>query len=110
METLAVPQTDADDRTDANYVDLVRRLSRQSVTKHFDAYADVGWDELEMAIDPEDPRFELPAVDPLGGSDWYRDQPPDVRAGIGLHRVATAMKVGEQFESVLKRGLLEFAA
>jgi P-aminobenzoate N-oxygenase AurF len=92
------------------YEDTVRRLSRQSVTKHFDAYADVDWDAPDMALDPDDPRFELPAVDPLGATDWYRSQPPHTRSRIGLHRVAAAMKVGEQFESVLKRGLLEFAA
>jgi len=96
--------------TPSAYEDTVRRLSHQSVTKHFDAYADVDWDAPEMAIDPDDPRFELPAVDPLGATTWYREQPPDIRARIGLHRIAVAMKVGEQFESVLKRGLLEFAA
>lgn len=94
------------------YEDTVRRLSRQSVTagKHFDAYTDVDWDGPDMAVDADDPRFELPAVDPLGATDWYRSQPPAIRAHIGLHRIAAAMKVGEQFESYLKRGLLEFAA
>jgi len=92
------------------YEDTVRRLSSQSVTKHFDAYADVDWDAPDMAVDPDDPRFELPAVDPLGATDWYRTRPPATRANIGLHRIAAAMKVGEQFESLLKRGLLEFAA
>jgi hypothetical protein len=96
--------------TRSAYEDTVRRLSRQSVTKHFDAYADVDWDAPEMAVDPDDPRFELPAVDPLGATTWYREQSPDIRAGIGLYRIAAAMKVGEQFESILKRGLLEFAA
>ena len=32
-----------------------------------------------------------------------------MRARIGLHMIATFMKIGLQFESVLKRGLLEFA-
>src|SRR5690242_5977724 len=94
------------------YEDTVRRLSRQSVTagKHFDAYVDVDWDAPDMAVDADDPRFELPAVDPLGATDWNRDLPQHTRTRIGLHRVAAAMKVGEQFESLLKRGLLEFAA
>jgi len=92
------------------YEDTVRRLSRQSVTKHFDAYADVDWDGPDMAVDSDDPRFELPAVDPLGATDWYRSRPAATRSRIGLHRIAAAMKVGEQFESLLKRGLLEFAA
>src|SRR5262249_30094638 len=95
---------------DGAYEALVGRLSRQSVTKHFDAYADVGWDAPEMQIDPADPRFELLETDPLATTEWYRGQPPEVRAHIGLHRIAGNMKVGLQFESVLQRGLLEFAA
>jgi hypothetical protein len=95
---------------DGAYEALVGRLSRQSVTKHFDAYADVDWDAPEMQIDPADPRFELLDTDPLAATDWYRSQPPEVRARIGLHRIAGNMKVGLQFESVLQRGLLEYAA
>jgi hypothetical protein len=52
----------------------------------------------------------LPDEDGLGASAWYRAQPPAVRARIGLHVYATFMKIGAQFEGVLKRGLLEFAA
>jgi hypothetical protein len=91
------------------YADLVRRLSHQSVVKHFDAYADIDWDAPAMRIDPDDPRWELSAEDVLGGTAWYRAQPPGVRSRIGLHMMATFMKVGLQFEGVLKRGLLEFA-
>jgi hypothetical protein len=91
------------------YLQLIERLSHQSVVKHFDAYADVAWDAPEMHIDPTDPRWELGTDDPLGQTEWYRRQPADIRARIGLHRIATAMKIGLQFESVLKRGLLEYA-
>jgi hypothetical protein len=92
-----------------SYPALVKRLSHQSVLKHFDAYADVAWDSEEFRIDPTDPRWELPEDDVLGGTAWYRSQPDAVRARIGLHLVANFMKIGLQFESVLKRGLLEFA-
>lgn len=88
---------------------LVARLSRQSVTKHYDAYADIPWDDPEYQIDPHDPRWELTMGDTLGATEWYRSQPQEVRAEIGLYRVATAMKVGLQFENILKRGLLEHA-
>lgn len=91
------------------YRRLLERLSHQSVVKHHDAYADVPWDDPEYAVDPADPRFELPETDPLGRTDWYRSLPQPVRARIGLHLLATFMKIGAQFESVLKRGLLEFA-
>lgn len=88
---------------------LVQRLSRQSVVKHFDAYADIDWESEELRIDPEDPRWELTDEDVLGATAWYRSQPQAVRARIGLHMIANFMKIGVQFESVLKRGLLEFA-
>ena len=94
---------------DEAFVQLVRRLSRQSVDKHYDAYADIPWDDPAYAIDPDDPRWELLAGDPLGATEWYRSQPASVRSRIGLARVTSAMKIGLQFENILKRGLLEFA-
>jgi len=96
---------DADDA----YRRLVARLSHQSVVKHFDAYVDVPWDDPAYAIDHDDPRFELPDFDALGSTTWYQSQPAAVRSRIGLHMVATFARIGWQFESVLKRGLLEFA-
>jgi hypothetical protein len=92
-----------------SYSDLLQQLSHQSVVKHFDAYADVAWDDPENRIDPHDPRFELSGLDPLGGTEWYRTRPAPLRARIGLHTIATFMKIGAQFENVLQRGLLEFA-
>ncbi|MGH7822786.1 MAG: AurF N-oxygenase family protein [Candidatus Binatia bacterium] len=92
-----------------SYSDLVERLSRQSVVKHFDAYADVAWDSEELRIDPEDPRWELDRDEALGATAWYRSQAQPIRARIGLHVIANFMKIGVQFESILKRGLLDFA-
>src|SRR5262249_36525311 len=92
------------------YAALLARLSRQSVVKHFDAYADVTWDAQDFRIDSEDERWELPPDEGLGATAWYRAQPPGVRARIGLHTIATFMQIGLEFESVLKRGLLEFTA
>jgi hypothetical protein len=89
--------------------DLVQRLSHQSVVKHFDAYADIPWDDAAYRIDPADPRWELPTDTVLGATAWYRCQPAEVRARMGLHGIAANMKAGLQFESILKRGLLEYA-
>jgi hypothetical protein len=100
----------AHDAGDASYHRLLERLSQQSVTKHFDAYADIAWDDPEFRIDPADPRWELDERDPLGATAWYRAQPPEVRARIGLRIIASKMKTGLEFESVLKRGLLEYAS
>lgn len=105
-EELVVDPTDltSHDKFDA----LVARLSAQSLVKRYDAYTDIPWDEPEYAIDPDDPRWQLSSTDPLGSSAWYLAQPEAVRTRIGLYRYVTAMKLGLQFENVLKRGLLEY--
>lgn len=92
------------------YLDLIRRLSRQSVMKHFDAYADIEWDDPEFRIDPDDPRWELEPDDVLGATEWYRSQPAGIRSRMGLRMLANFMKIGVIFEYVLKRGLLDFAS
>ena len=107
--TLDEEQQVADAAAADTYRGLIERLSRQSVDKHFDAYADIAWDAPEMQIDPHDPRWELWSDDPVGRTEWYRGLPQEERARIGLHRIVTAMKIGVQFESVLKRGLLDYA-
>lgn len=89
---------------------LLARLSSQSVTKHFDAYADVDWDSPEMLIDRSDERWALDESDPLGRTDWYRSLPSGTRASLGLDMIASKMKLGLQFEGILKQGLLRFAA
>src|SRR2546428_505580 len=72
----------------ATYQHLLRRLSHQSVVKHFDAYADIDWDAEDYRIDPEDPRWELGSDDVLGATAWYCAQPQAARARLGLHLVA----------------------
>jgi hypothetical protein len=88
---------------------LVRRLSKQSVDKHFDAYADIAWDDPEYIIDPSNPRWADAVHDGLRETEWFKALPPETQAELGLYMVASFMKIGLQFESVLKRGLLEFA-
>jgi hypothetical protein len=106
---LSLENDAASDSPDA-YAALLGRLSHQSVVKHFDAYADVDWDAPEFAVDPTDRRWELAPGEPLGATEWYRALPAAERAHIGLDTVASKMKIGLEFENVLKRGLLEFAA
>jgi hypothetical protein len=96
--------------TPGGWEGLLARLSQLSVTKHFDAYADIDWDAPEMRIDREDPRWILRDDDPLGRTEWYRSLPAATRASLGLDMIASKMKLGLQFESILKQGLLRFAA
>lgn len=91
------------------YVGVIERLSKASVDKHWEAYADVPWDDPDFAVDKNDPRWILPPIDRLGATQWYREQPEHIQAQIGLWRVATTMKIGLQFENLLKRGLLTYA-
>lgn len=95
--------------TKRTFTDLLGRLSRQSVEKHYDAYGDVAWDSDEMAIDLADPRFALPDFDPLAQTGWYQAQSPEVQARVGAHRVAAMMKTGWHFENLLQQGLLKYA-
>jgi hypothetical protein len=98
-----------EEQQEDRFTELLRRLSHQSVVKHFDAYADVDWDHPDNAIDPRDPRWELDSGSGLSRTDWYRALPAETRARIGLHGITSNMKAGLQFENVLKRGLLEYA-
>ena len=96
--------------TDRAWRYLIDKLNRQSVSRHFEAYQDVDWDSPTMALAPEDQRWELSADDPLGATTWYRQLPAVTRARLGCDLVASKMKIGLIFESILKRGLLEFTA
>ncbi|MDD9945728.1 MAG: diiron oxygenase [Myxococcales bacterium] len=95
-------------RDDDGYLRLLAKLSRASVSKHFDAYVDIDWDDPRFRIDPADPRFCIGENNALGETSWYRALPEREQARLGLHMIATLMKNGLQFENVLKRGLLEF--
>src|SRR5256714_4566494 len=88
---------------------MVGRLNKLSVERHFDAYADIDWDAPDLALDPTDSRFELPAIDPLRHTDWYAAQAPADRACLGCYRWAACMKTGWHFENLLQRGLLRHA-
>ncbi|MER5203521.1 diiron oxygenase [Streptomyces sp. NPDC002825] len=91
-----------------SYHERLRTLSEASVHIHFDAFTDIDWDHPDFAIDPADPRWVLPAADPLGGHPWYQQQPLEVRTRIGLWRYANIVKVGMQFENVLIRGVMDY--
>jgi hypothetical protein len=109
-ETASIPEEERIRAGRETYPELIGRLSRLSVTKHYDAYADVPWDAPASRIHPGDPIWELDWVHRLGATDWYKSQPPETRSRIGLHLVVCAMHTGVHFENVLTRGLLEFAS
>jgi hypothetical protein len=107
--SLAIPDEERPAGARETFPELVARLSRLSVSKHYDAYADVPWDDPAYRIDPDDPRWEAGDDHALGATDWYKSQPPEIRSRIGLHIVACSMHIGVEFENILTRGLLGFA-
>lgn len=96
-------------RDDADYVDLLTTLSEGSVRRNFNPYTDIDWDSPDFAVSDDDPRWILPQTDPLGRHPWYLAQPLERQIKIGMWRQANVAKVGLQFESVLIRGLMEYA-
>jgi hypothetical protein len=52
MSTLLDTEQAADVLSGNAYESLIGRLSQQSVVKHFDAYADVPWDDPQYRIEP----------------------------------------------------------
>jgi hypothetical protein len=94
---------------DAAYVTMLGRLNKLSVEKHFDAYADIPWDEPDFAIDATDPRFRLPATDPIAATDWYRGLSVEQQSVVAAYRFAACMRIGWHFENLLQRGLLTHA-
>ena len=111
MEAIAtaIPDEEARHGGRETFHELVARLSRLSVTKHYDAYADVPWDDPAYRIDPDDPRWQAGDDHALGATDWYKSQPAHIRSRIGLHIVVCSMHIGVEFENILTRGLLGFA-
>jgi len=96
---------------DDAYQRLLQKLCDASVKKRFEAFTDIDWEHPDMAVSPEDPRWELDAQgSSLGATDWYQRQPAAVRSRIGLHMMVSFCYVGRVFEGILSRGLLRFAA
>jgi hypothetical protein len=91
------------------YASTLAVLNRQSVQKHYDAYADIDWQAPEHRIDPEDPVWELQPSEMLWSTSWYQNLPVLQKRQLGLDLICSFMRVGSQFENTLVRGLLEFA-
>jgi hypothetical protein len=109
-ESKTVTTITAEATLDERYREMLRTLSEGSVHVHFDPYEDIAWDSPELAIDQRDPRWILSAeLDPLGATQWYRAQSHERQIEIGKWRLMNAMKVGAAFESMLIRGLMQFA-
>lgn len=91
-----------------SYEEKLATLSEGSVRLSFNAFKDIPWDDPAYAVVPDDERWILPSVDPLGGHAWYQALPRERRIEIGMARMANIAKVGWQFENVLIKGVLEY--
>jgi hypothetical protein len=91
------------------YDTALQHLSQVSVKKFYNPYLDIPWDDVQMQIGVADPRWILPAFDPLGSTQWYRALPATTQANLALERTALRVKVGIVFENIVVRGLMTFA-
>lgn len=96
-------------RDDTAYCEMLATLSEGSVRRNFNPYTDIDWDSPEFAVRPDDERWILPATDVFGRHPWYQAQPVATQIAIGQWRQANVAKVGLQFESMLIRGLMNYA-
>lgn len=94
---------------DQQYVEMLATLSEGSVRRNFNPYTDIDWNDPEFAVTENDPRWVLPATDPLGRHPWYQAQPLEKQIAIGMWRQANVAKVGLHFESILIRGLMQYS-
>jgi hypothetical protein len=94
---------------DTAYVDTLTTLSEGSVRRNFNPYTDIDWNSPEFAVVEHDERWILPATDPIGQHSWYQSQSKERQIDIGMWRQANVAKVGLHFESILIRGLMEYA-
>ena len=98
-----------DSPEDQAYVDMLSTLSEGSVRRNFNPYTDIDWDAPEFAVVEHDARWILPLTDPIGKHPWYQSQSTERQIEIGMWRQANVAKVGLHFESILIRGLMEYA-
>ena len=100
------------DRTladDTTWGEMLDRLNRLSVDRHFDAYQDVPWDDPAYAIDPTDTRWEPAARQPARR---HRVVPGAAARDPGRDRPVRRGRQDEGRAAVRERaqaGLLEFA-
>ncbi|MGA8126883.1 MAG: diiron oxygenase, partial [Mycobacterium sp.] len=97
-----------DVQDDIAYVEMLTTLSEGSVRRNFNPYTDIDWKSPEFAVIDNDPRWKLPATDPLGRHPWYQAQSEERQIQIGMWRQANVAKVGLHFESILIRGLMNY--
>jgi P-aminobenzoate N-oxygenase AurF len=96
-------------RDDVQYVEMLTTLSEGSVRRSFNPYTDIDWKSADFTVTGDDPRWILSQTDALGRHPWYLAQPQDRQIAIGMWREANVAKVALHFESVLIRGLMNYA-
>lgn len=108
VPAIPLPSPASLDRSEP-YPRLLERLSEMSVKKSHDPYRDVGWDEPENRIEPDDPRLCIDPEHPLARTAWYQALSDADRSRFGRMWLAQTLKHAIAFEAVLSRGLLELA-
>ena len=89
-----------------DYFGTLMTLSEASVHQHFDAFADIDWDDPDFAVDLNDERWILGDDDPLGRHAWYKALSKERKIYVGAYRWAQICKVGLEFEGLLIGGIM----
>lgn len=101
---------EADGSLADSHLNRVEALSRATTRLRFDPFVDIDWDAPENALDSNDPRWLLdPDSAPLAATDWYAEQPLQRRIDMGRWITANTLKVTQQFEFMLIRGVVHSA-
>ena len=91
-------------------MDTLTTLSEGSVRRNFNPYTDIDWDSPEFAVIPERRALD-PARRPIrsASTPGTRRSRRERQIEIGMWRQANVAKVGLHFESILIRGLMNYA-
>ncbi len=102
---------EVDDTLPDTHLTRVEALSRATARLRFDPYADIDWDATENKLGANDTRWILdPDSVPLAATSWYAEQPVQRRIDMGRWITANTLKVTQQFEFMLIRGVVHNAS
>ena len=91
------------------YSQQLSKLCEASTKKFYLPYLDIDWSSDENQIDCDDNVWGDMSNTFLGQTEWFANQPQEVKNQIGLQANVNTTSLGIIFENLLTRGLLSFS-